>query len=62
MESDSGVEATGWLPDITAVLASIIAVLGTLAGAMASYVFQRRISDHNEAIVREDQPSGVVSS
>lgn len=38
-----------------AVLSSVIAVLGTLAGATATYVFQRRISDRHEAIAREER-------
>jgi hypothetical protein len=40
---------------MAAVLASVIAVLGTLAGATVSYVFQRRISDRNEAIARDER-------
>jgi hypothetical protein len=40
---------------MAAVLASIIAVLGTLAGATVGYVFQRRISDRNEVIVRDER-------
>jgi len=37
------------------VLASVIAVLGTLAGAIAGYVFQRRMSEHNETLAREEK-------
>lgn len=37
------------------MLSSVIAVLGTLAGATATYVFQRRITDHNEVIARAER-------
>lgn len=37
------------------VLASVIAVLGTLAGTTTGYVFQRRISERNEATAREER-------
>jgi hypothetical protein len=40
---------------MAAVLASIIAVLGTLAGATVGYVFQTRISDRNEATARDER-------
>lgn len=40
---------------MAAVLGSIIAVLGTLAGTTAGYLFQRRIADRSEAIAREDR-------
>lgn len=41
--------------DMAAVLASVIAVLGTLAGTATGYVFQRRISERNEITAREER-------
>jgi hypothetical protein len=40
---------------MTVVLASVIAVLGTLAGTTIGYVFQRRISEHNEITTRQER-------
>lgn len=37
------------------VLASVIAVLGTLAGATAGYLFQQRIADRSEATARDER-------
>jgi hypothetical protein len=37
------------------VLASVIAVLGTLGGATASYLFQRKISERNESKARGER-------
>jgi hypothetical protein len=37
------------------VLASVIAVLGTLAGTTTGYVLQRRMSEHNEIVAREER-------
>ena len=37
------------------VLAGVIAVLGTLGGATASYLFQGKISERNESKARDEQ-------
>jgi hypothetical protein len=37
------------------VLASVIAVLGTLGGATASFLFQRNISERNESNARDER-------
>jgi hypothetical protein len=37
------------------VLASVIAVLGTLGGATASFLFQRNISERNESKARDER-------
>ena len=40
---------------MTVVLASVIAVLGTLGGATASYLFQGKISERNESKARDER-------
>jgi len=40
---------------MTVVLASVIAVLGTLAGMTIGYAFQRRISEHSEITARQER-------
>jgi hypothetical protein len=41
--------------DMAAVLASVIAVLGTLGGTITGYIFQRRITERNEITSREER-------
>jgi hypothetical protein len=40
---------------MTVVLASVIAVLATLGGATASYLFQGKISERNESKARDER-------
>jgi hypothetical protein len=42
-------------PNMAAVLASVIAVLGTLGGTITGYIFQRRITERNEITSRAER-------
>jgi hypothetical protein len=54
--------STATFDGMTVVLASVIAVLGTLGGATASYLFQGKISERNESKARRTAAGRAAGS